>query len=151
GQRRYTFITLGQQTLFQRLYSESGYHDFSAGFLAAGPNAFVQCMSFLPHSFSGGIDSWASGVLFDNINIDGNAIRFTNRGHQGNGAGWTVANSVIWQSAAALIENFAPPTAQNWAFGIWAQFEGDGHWSQSNEHVKPQSLYYKQLADRLGT
>src|SRR5690606_30445363 len=27
GERRYTFFTKGQQTLFQRLYSEQGYHD----------------------------------------------------------------------------------------------------------------------------
>jgi hypothetical protein len=70
GQRRYTFFTKGQQTLFQRLYSEHGYHDFAVGYLAAGPNAFVQCQAVEPFSFSGGIDSWASGVLFDNADID---------------------------------------------------------------------------------
>ena len=43
GQRRYSFTTTGQQTLFQRCYSEFGYHDFSVGFCAPGPNAFVQC------------------------------------------------------------------------------------------------------------
>jgi hypothetical protein len=32
GQRRYTFYTSGQQTLFQRCYAEYGYHDFAAGF-----------------------------------------------------------------------------------------------------------------------
>ena len=41
--RRTTFYTLGQQTLFQRCYSEQGIHDFAAGYGAAGPNAFVQC------------------------------------------------------------------------------------------------------------
>ncbi len=41
GGRRYTFFTMGQQTLFQRLYSEEGYHDFGVGFCAPGPNAFV--------------------------------------------------------------------------------------------------------------
>ena len=43
GQRRYTFFTTGQQTLFQRCYAEYGYHDFAVGACAAGPNAFVQC------------------------------------------------------------------------------------------------------------
>lgn len=43
--RRSTFYTMGQQTLFQRCYSKQGIHDFSAGFCAAGPNAFVQCDS----------------------------------------------------------------------------------------------------------
>ncbi len=150
GQRRYSFLTNGQQTLFQRLYAESGYHDFAVGFCAAGPNAFVQCESRLPYSFSGAIDSWASGVLFDIVNVDGHALSFINRGHDGQGAGWTAANSVFWQCSASKVNNFAPPTAQNWAFGTWAQFDGNGYWAMSNEQIKPRSLYYAQLKDRLG-
>lgn len=150
GERRYTFFTRGQQTLFQRLYAENGYHDFAVGYCVAGPNAFVQCESHLPFSFSGAIDSWASGVLFDIVNIDGNALRFANLGQDGQGAGWTAANSVFWQCTAARVECFQPPTAQNWAFGTWAQFAGNGHWEMSNEHVQPRSLYYAQLKERLG-
>lgn len=150
GQRRYTFFTSGQQTLFQRLYSESGYHDFAVGYCAPGPNAFVQCEARLPYSFSGTIDSWPSGVLFDIVNIDGQALSFLNRGNDGQGAGWTAANSVLWQCASSRVDNFAPPTAQNWAFGTWAQFAGDGYWAMSNEQIKPRSLYYAQLKDRLG-
>ncbi len=151
GQRRLTFFTTGQQTLFQRLYAEQGYHDFAVGYCAAGPNAFVQCEASQAYSYSGAIDSWASGVLFDIVNIDGNALRFANIGQDGQGAGWTAANSVFWQCAAARVECFRPPTAQNWAFGTWAQFAGDGYWDMSNEHIKPRSLYYAQLTDRLGT
>lgn len=150
GQRRYTFFTAGQQTLFQRLYAEDGNHDFAVGFCAAGPNAFVQCESHLPHNFSGTIDSWASGVLFDIVNVENNALRFANRGQDGQGAGWSAANSVFWQCSAAKVECPQPPTAQNWAFGTWAQFQGDGHWEMSNEQIKPRSLYYAQLQDRLG-
>jgi hypothetical protein len=151
GQRRYTFLTTGGQTLFQRLYSEFGYHDFAVGFCAPGPNAFVQCDSYASYNFSGTIDSWASGVLFDIVNIDGNALRFGNRGQDGQGAGWSAANSVCWQSTAARIDCYKPPTAQNWAFGNWAQFGGDGYWNASNESIDPRSLYYAQLAERLGT
>lgn len=150
GQRRHTFYTKGQQTLFQRLYAEAGYHDFAVGYLAAGPNVFVQCQAVEPWSFSGAVDSWSSGSLFDIIDIDGQALSFKNRGQDGQGAGWTAANSVFWQSTAALIECYQPPTAQNWAFGSWAQFQGDGFWDQSNEYIKPRSLYYAQLHDRLG-
>lgn len=150
GQRRYTFFTKGQQTLFQRLYSEHGYHDFAVGYLAAGPNAFVQCQAVEPFSFSGGIDSWASGVLFDNTDIDAQALSYKNRGQDGQGAGWSAANSVFWQSTAGLVECFQPPTAQNWAFGIWSQFQGNGYWEQSNEYIKPKSLYYAQLRERIG-
>jgi len=150
GERRNAFFTEGQQTLFQRCYSEFGYHDFSTGLAVAGPNAFVQCEAYLPHSFSGGQQGWASGVLFDIVRIDGNALSFSNQGQEGRGAGWTAANSVFWQCDAAKIENYQPPTAQNWAFGAWAQFSGDGYWGSTNSHVKPRSLFYAQLEDRLG-
>lgn len=151
GQRRYTFLTTGQQTLFQRCYAKNGYHDFAVGFCAAGPNAFVQCQSELPYSFSGAIDSWASGVLFDIVNVDGNALRFANLEQDAQGAGWSAANSVFWQCSAAKIDCYKPPTAKNWAYGSWAQFGGDGFWENSNEHVRPNSLYYAQLSNRLGT
>lgn len=149
GQRRYTFFTSGQQTLFQRCYAENGYHDFGTGYCAAGPNAFVQCESILPYSFSGAIDSWASGVLFDVVNVDGNALRFGNRGQDNNGTGWAAANSVFWNCTAARIDCYKPPTAQNWAFGSWSQFAGDGYWNESNNSINPRSLFYAQLAERL--
>lgn len=149
GQRRYTFLTTGQQTLFQRCYAENGYHDFAVGYCAPGPNAFVQCESISPHSFSGAIDSWASGVLFDVVNVDGNALRFGNRGQEANGAGWAAANSVFWNCSAARIDCYKPPTAQNWAFGSWSQFAGDGYWAESNNTIAPRSLFYQQLKERL--
>ncbi len=149
GQRRNTFFTAGQQTLVQRCYAENGYHDFAVGFCAPGPNAFVQCHSARPYSFSGTIDSWASGVLFDIVNVDGNAIRFGNRTQDGNGAGFTAANSVLWQSTAARIDLDKPPTANNYSFGSWAQFSGNGYWESSNEQIQPRSLYYTQLSERL--
>lgn len=73
-----------------------------------------------------------------------------NRRLDGQGAGWTAANSVFWQCTAARIDCFQPPTAQNWAFGNWAQFDGDAYWDMSNEHIQPRSLYYAQLKERLG-
>lgn len=151
GQRRYAFFTMGQQCLFQRLYSENAYHDFGLGFCTPGPNAFVQCYGELPYSFSGPVDSWASGVLFDNAYINGNALRYTNRKQDAQGAGWNAANSVFWQCSASMVECMAPPTAQNWAFGTWSEFSGDGYWAESNNYIKPRSLYYTQLEERLGS
>ncbi len=150
NQRRFAFYTLGQQTLFQRCYSESAYHDFAVGFGATGPNAFVQCESHGALSFSGSIDSWASGILFDIVNIDGQRLVYKDLEQDKNGAGWAAANSMFWQCSAAFIECYAPPTAMNWAYGSWSQFRGDGYWNNSNEHVSPRSLYYAQLAERLG-
>lgn len=150
GQRRYTFLTSGQQNLFQRCHATNGYHDFATGYCAAGPNAFVQCSSVQPYNFSGAIDSWASGVLFDIVNVDGNALRFGNRGQDGQGAGWAAANSLFWNCSAARIDCYKPPTAQNWAFGSWSQFAGDGYWEASNNSISPRSFYYAQLSQRLG-
>ncbi len=150
GYRRNTFLTMGGQTMFQRLYAEHGYHDFAVGYCAPGPNAFVQCQNWQSYSFSGPIDSWASGVLYDVMNIDGQALSFLNRGQDGQGAGWNTANSLFWNCSAARVDCYQPPGAQNWAFGTWAQFAGDGYWAESNNTIEPRSLYYAQLKQRLG-
>ncbi len=150
GQRRNTFFTRGQQTLFQRCFAAGGYHDYSAGHGTAGPVAFVQCVSERPYSFSGTTGMWASGVLFDIVIVDGNAIRLGNRGQNGNGAGWSGANSFLWNCSASLIECDKPPGAQNWSYGSWSEFAGKGFWAESNNHLSPRSFYYTQLQQRLG-
>ncbi|NDV64034.1 DUF6298 domain-containing protein [Bacteroides sp. 224] len=151
GMRRSTFLTYGQQNLFQRCYSEYGIHDFAVGYCAAGPNAFVQCESKESFSFSGSIDSWACGVLFDVVNIDGHNLSFKNLWQGKNGAGWNTANSLFWQCTAAEIECYSPAAdAANRAYGCWAQFSGDGDWAESNNHVQPRSFFYAQLKERLG-
>ncbi len=150
GQRRYAFVTAGGQTLFQRLYSERAYHDFAVGFCAPGPNAFVQCQSYFPYSLSGAIDSWSSGILFDVVNIDAQTLSYANREQDDQGSGWCAANSLFWNCTAARINCYRPPGAQNWSYGSWAQFGGDGYWSESNATIQPRSFFYAQLADRLG-
>jgi hypothetical protein len=137
-------------TLFLHCHAEQGRHDFSVGHCAAGPNAFVQCDATLPLADSGPIESWASGVLYDCVTIDGNGLSLANRGPSPHGAGWAAANSVLWQCSASLIRCVNPPTARNWAFGCWAEFEGNGVWRSSNESVRPYTLYVAQVSDRLG-
>ena len=149
GYRRNTFLTMGGQTLFQRLNAEDGYHDFATGYCTPGPTAFVQCTAVRPHSFSGSIDSWASGVLFDIANIDAQSLSYKNLEQDDQGAGWNAANSLVWNCTAAHIDCYQPPTAQNWSYGSWSQFGGDGYWESSNATVSPRSFYYAQLADRL--
>jgi hypothetical protein len=150
GQRRNAFITMGGQTLFQRLYSERAFHDFSVGYCAPGPNAFVQCQSYYPYNISGAIDSWASGILFDVVNVDAQVLSFANREQDAQGAGWCAANSLFWNCTAARINCYRPPGAQNWSYGSWAQFGGDGYWNESNATIQPRSFYYAQLGERLG-
>ena len=150
GQRRNAFLTMGGQTLFQRLYSERAMHDFAVGFCAPGPNAFVQCQSHYSYGISGAIDSWASGTLFDVVNIDGNTLGYFNREQDAQGAGWCGANSMLWNCTAARINCYKPPGAENWSYGSWGQFGGDGYWNESNSTVQPRSFFYAQVADRLG-
>lgn len=146
--RRYSFFTMGQQTLFQRIYSEGGYHDFAVGFCAPGPNVFVDCEAKDSHNFSGAIDSWSTGVLFDLVRIDGQDLLFSNRLTANQGSGWTSANSMFWQCSASKIHLFSPPESRNWAIGCWGQFYGDGLWVSQNTHISPRSLFYAQLAQR---
>ena len=147
--RRRTFYTCGQQTLFQSCTADSGRHDFAVGYLATGPNAFVNCSATSAQSFSGPIESWATGILYDNVSIDGGGLSLTNREIDGQGIGWTTANSLLWQCSAPIITCRNPPGHQNWAIGCWAGFVGDGNWRSMNEFVKPDSLYQAQHAERM--
>ncbi len=151
GYRRHTFFTMGQLTLFLRCYAERGRHDFAAGHCAAGPNAFVCCEAIEALGDSGPIESWASGVLYDGVAIDGSGLSLAHRGASPHGAGWAAANSILWQCSAAFVRCASPPGAQNWALGCWGEFEGNGVWRNSNEFVQPESLYRAQVADRLGS
>ena len=151
GYRRHTFFTMGQQTLFLRCFSQEGRHDFSVGHCAAGPNAFVQCQTSLSLDDSGPIESWACGVLYDNVRIDGNALRLANRGSRGEGIGWSAGNSLLWQCHAAVIECDKPPTTWNWSIGCWGEFEGKGFWYETDSFINPFSLYVAQLNERLGS
>lgn len=150
GMRRRSFYTMGQQVLFQRCYSEYAMNDFVAGYSAAGPNAFVQCDSWMSNSFSGSIGSWAAGLLFDVVNIDGHDLKFDNLGQDKVGAGWNTGNSLFWQCTANELFCYTPvKDAPNRAFGCWGAFSGDGEWAESNNHVSPRSFFYAQLEERL--
>jgi hypothetical protein len=148
--RRYSFHTLGQQVLFQRCYAEYGYHDFSIGFTTPGPNAFVQCYSFMPTNFSGSIGGWSTGILFDKTTVDGGIVSFAYRDVDGQGGGWSAANSLSWQTRAPQIHVPAPPTAQNWAYGSLGQGYGNGIHELPRGFLKPESIFYAQLEARTG-
>ena len=151
GYRRRTFLTCGEMVLFQRCYSEHGINDFAVGHTAPGPNAFVQCESFESFGPSGAISSWAPGILFDIVNIDGNDIVFKNWELEKFGAGWSTANSTMWQSTAAGLFCYSPDSLnRNYSIGCWGQIQGNGDFTEMNEHVKPYSLFASQLEKRLG-
>ncbi len=150
GFRRYAFQTSGQQTLISRCYSEYGYHDFSVGYTAAGPNAFVQCYAYHPYNFSGTLGGWACGTLFDRQTVDGGALKIAFRDVDGQGAGWSGANSVCWEARVPQLHLGMPPGAYNWAFGTWGQGYGDGFHLMPRTFMKPPSLFYAQLEARIG-
>jgi hypothetical protein len=110
----------------------------------------VQCEAREALDDSGSIESWASGVLYDNVTIDGNALTLGYRAGNNAAIGWSAANSVLWNCSASVIRCWNPPGAQNWSFGSWASFEGDGVWRSSNNFMSPDSLFAAQLRDRLG-
>ena len=150
GWRRHTFYCLGQQSLFLRCTAESGRHDFAVGELTSGPNAFVRCSSRDAIEFSGPIGSWATGVLYDNVEIDGAGLSLTNRETAGQGTGWAAANSMLWNCVAPVVTCRQPPTGFNWAMGVWGEFVGDGIWREQNQFISPDSLYEAQLTERVG-
>jgi hypothetical protein len=160
GFRRRVFYTAGQQTLFRRCRSQRGLHDFVVGFAAAGPNVFLESSARDALEFSGPLESWASGALYDNVIVRGNALRLTNRGIADQGVGWAAANSVLWNSEATDVEVQSPPGAVNQAYGCKGLVTGDGVvWDPRTmpyrdfyrgSTVAPRSLYLAQLAERLG-
>ena len=150
AQRRYSFYVKGSQVLCQRIQAEEGYHDFAVA-ASHGPNAFVQCWSLMPYSYSGCIESWSSGVLFDICSVSGNALRTNIPNYADAFAGWTTTNTTFWNSTASMVSCVKPQVAgNNYAYGAWGQFNGRGYWESPNSHVNPWSLYYTQLERRLG-
>ena len=103
GWRRQSFSTQGQQTLFLRCWADEGRQDFCVGHCAPGPNAFVNCVAARTYGDSGPMESWASGVLYDNVRIDGGSLLLENRWTSPPGAGWSAANCVLWNVQAAKI------------------------------------------------
>ncbi len=151
GWRRRVFLTRGEQNLFQRCVSKDGYHDFAADYCAAGPNAFVQCDGEGSLSFSGSVGSWAPGLLFDVVNIEGNDLSFRNLENWQMGTGWNTANSMFWQCTASTIYCYSPDDDDRCsANACWGTMTGNGEWTGSNDAVTPRSLFYDQLKKRAG-
>ncbi len=101
--RRLGFYVDGQQVLVQRCATEDGRHDFAAGLCAAGPNVFLECETTGAQVDVGPFESWASGALYDRLTIRGAGLAFLNLGPKTQGAGWTSANNLVWNTAAASL------------------------------------------------
>jgi hypothetical protein len=160
GLRRRVFYSAGQQTLFVRCRSRDGIHDFGFGHTAAGPNVFLDCLSEDANGDSGALESWVSGALFDSVKVRGNALNLTHRGRDGQGVGWSAANSILWNCEATDVEVRSPPGAPNAAIGCRGELTGDGALEDPRvqpgrdfhraQPQTPASLYRAQLEARLG-
>ena len=71
GYRRQNFLVEGQQVLVRQCASEQGMNDFASGLLAGGPNVFLDSTAQGALGPSGSFESWASGVLYERVKIEG--------------------------------------------------------------------------------
>lgn len=162
GERRYTFDLSGEQGFVTESQADKGRHDFvNNSTRPAGPNVFHNSTATNALNDSGPHQRWASGTLFDNISVQGNAINVRNRGSLGTAHGWTGSNMVIWNSQADSFSVQNPPTTQNWLVGSKGTIienmefgpQPAGNYDQSGPTAVPvtaggkTSLYEAQAAD----
>ncbi len=155
GSRRYSFNLDGSLSLFLRCTSNDGRHDFVTGSRVTGPNAFVYGEAIQTHSDIGPHHRWAMGTLFDNIS--GGELNIQDRGNFGSGHGWAGAQQVFWNTEGSIQTAVqSPPGAINWSIGhTGPRWEGrhsrpQGEWISHNQKVLPESLFVKQLEERIG-
>jgi hypothetical protein len=113
GYRRQSFLVYGQQVFVHRCHSEAGMNDFAIGLLAAGPNVFLDCDATGSIGASGAFEGWASGVLYERVHVPGSRLQLLLDQDRAQAAGWTAANSLIWNSTAQTVDVLGPPDAPN--------------------------------------
>ncbi len=160
GGMRYAFNVDGQLVLVTGSEARDGRHDYVTGSRVMGPNVFHNSTAINAFSDTGPHHRWASGILFDQITVQGDAINIRNRGNWGTGHGWAGANSVVWNSTANSFRVQNPPTAQNWLIGSSGTIVNDTTWGSQpagtyDSHGTrvslgaTNSLYEAQLAERM--
>jgi hypothetical protein len=147
GGRRYSFAMDAQMSLVRNSFADSGRHDFVTGSAVTGPIVFTNSATANTRADSGPHHRWGNGLLFDNIDVNGNAINVQNRWDSGSGHGWAGANVVIWNSEANSFIAQNPPTAQSWLVG------STGTINTGNCHLSGQGCagYYDSHGTRVMT
>lgn len=113
GYRRQSFVVDGQQVLVVRCLGEDGMNDFASGMLASGPNVFLDCVARHALGASGSFESLSAGVLYEQVRIPDARLQLILDFDRAQGAGWTAANSLIWNSEAQSLDALGIPGAQN--------------------------------------
>lgn len=132
GYRRQSFLVQGQQVLVYRCSSEAGMNDFASGLLAGGPNVFLDCEAKGSLGASGSFEGWSSGVLYENVHLPDARLQLLLDFSRAQGAGWTAANSLIWNANARQVDALGPPSACNFVVN------------------SPEPLYASELLARTG-
>ena len=113
GYRRQSFVVNGQQVLVARCLGEEGMNDFAVGMLSAGPNVFFDCTARNALGASGAFESLAAGVLYEQVHVPDARLQLVEDLTRAQGAGWTAANSLIWNSSARTVDALGAPGAPN--------------------------------------
>ena len=168
GARRYNFaVYRSQLVLFENNLATEGRHNYVGNGEAWDSGiVFLNNRSQSAYTSSEPHRHWGQGFLYDNhVEVDSPPrqlrLRLGNRGSFGTGHGWSAVHSVAWNCKmnGARVSVEKPPTAQNYAIGCEGDITGTGgSFRQPAGYIEgsnrpglyPNSLYRKQLADRLG-
>lgn len=143
GGRRYPFMTDGQRNLFQRCLAVAGRHEFVVQARTLGPNVFVDCRGVDSKSSSGPHHRYGIGTLYDNVSSE-HYMESRWRGSSGTGHGWAGSQTIFYNCTAPAFRVQAPPGGICWVLGSGPVDDAP------RRRVRPGSLFYRQLADRLG-
>jgi len=142
GGRRYPFMIDGQLNLVQRCIAYEGRHEFVTQAKTAGPNVFVDCIGFNSRQNAGPHHRYSVGTLFDNVKSE-KPMESRFRGNSGTGHGWAGTQTCFYNCIAPEFFVDAPPGGISWVIG-------SGKSGEEGTRVRPASLYYQQVQDRLG-
>ena len=141
GSRRYPFSVDGQLNLVQRCMTIEARHEFANNARTWGPNVFVDCVGFISKNIVGPHNHYSVGNLYDTIRTE-YYMESTYRGNRGTGHGWLGTSTCYYNCEGNRFEVTAPPGGMSWVIGCGKEGEG--------KQVKPGSLYYQQVLERLG-
>jgi hypothetical protein len=141
-------------------YGDNIWH-VATGACQAGPIVFLNC-TFGGTGHLEGHQRWTTGILLDNCQVPEGGIDLKNRGSMGSGHGWGSAWSVVWNCNAKSYVVQQPPGVCNWLIGSTGTniptarpFDKEpslpmGISDSQGVKVVPESLYLRQLEERLG-
>lgn len=151
GGRKYGFTLEGHRTLVKGCLGRGNRHDFNTQTKTPGPNVFTNCYCSDQKDVNGPHQRWATGILYDKMTMTGQ-LNCRDRENEGSGQGWPGVQCLVWNNSAQKIHLQAPDGYINWSIGCVASVitnEGNAFIESKGTNVAPESLYEKQLVDRL--